>query len=150
MLIYPLIYRSRYGMGLRRLLHGRRNTRSDRTTPHSCNRTNSSHGAFRVSSVPFFTLASAACLANITLYNISGLDTVALLLVWLFVPGTERHIITMEEMNYVFGVATRKHMRYQRDEVGPWFYHRYVRMRDVKDPEPLYHYARMSDAANGH
>ncbi|KAL8783577.1 MAG: hypothetical protein Q9195_009349, partial [Heterodermia aff. obscurata] len=46
----------------------------------------------------------------------AGLDTLALILVWLFVPGTERHIITMEEMNYVFGVATRKHMRYQRDE----------------------------------
>ncbi|CAF9936140.1 MAG: hypothetical protein HETSPECPRED_010028 [Heterodermia speciosa] len=73
----------------------------------------------------------------------AALNSLALLLVWLFVPGTERHIVTMEEMNYVFGVATRKHMRYQRDEVGPWFWQKYVRMkREVKEPGPLYDYAR--------
>lgn len=77
-----------------------------------------------------------------------GLDALALVLVWLFVPGTERQITTMEEMNYVFGVGTRKHMRYQLDEVGPWFYDRYIRWRVVEDPKPLYRYARMKESTN--
>ncbi|KAI4099508.1 MAG: hypothetical protein LQ339_005935 [Xanthoria mediterranea] len=49
----------------------------------------------------------------------AGTDALALCLVWLFVPGTERKQATMEEMNYVFGVATHRHMNYQTKEVAP-------------------------------
>ncbi|KAL9627148.1 MAG: hypothetical protein Q9204_006776, partial [Flavoplaca sp. TL-2023a] len=72
----------------------------------------------------------------------AGTDALALCLVWLFVPGTERQIATMEEMNYVFGVSTRRHMDYQIKEVAPWcFYHYILRQKGLRDLDPLYRYA---------
>lgn len=78
-----------------------------------------------------------------------GLDGLALILVWLFVPGTERQISTMEEMNYVFGVTTRRHMDYQLNQVAPWCYRHYVRRRRVEDVPPLYRYERARNTTNG-
>lgn len=79
--------------------------------------------------------------------NISrGLDAIALVFVWLFVPGTERQIATMEEMNYVFGVSTRRHVQYQLYEVLPWCFNRYIRRRkleELEDLPPLYRYSRL-------
>ena len=76
----------------------------------------------------------------------SGLDAVALVLVWLFVPGTERQIATMEEMNYVFGVTTRRHIRYQLREVFPWYvYNTFKRPERRDDLAPLYRYSRRRD-----
>ncbi|KAG6986636.1 hypothetical protein G7Y79_00075g099080 [Physcia stellaris] len=77
----------------------------------------------------------------------AGLDLLALFLVWLFVPGTERQIATMEEMNYVFGVSTRRHVKYQVEEVAPWCVEHYLRRRKVDLPPPLYRYVR--DGMNG-
>lgn len=72
-----------------------------------------------------------------------GLDAIALVLVWLFVPGTERQVsnVTMEEMNYVFGVQTKRHIHYQVHDVAPWFVDHYLLRRKVERPEPLYRYA---------
>lgn len=67
-----------------------------------------------------------------------GTDALALCLVWLFVPGTDRQKATMEEMNYVFGVATHRHMNYQTREVAPWCYQHYILLRKVGYPDPLY------------
>ncbi|KUJ16458.1 uncharacterized protein LY89DRAFT_558025, partial [Mollisia scopiformis] len=50
----------------------------------------------------------------------AGLDAVAFLLVWLLVPGTAE-VTTLEDMNYVFGVPTRRHCEYQLREVLPWW-----------------------------
>ena len=77
----------------------------------------------------------------------AGLDLIALLLVWLFVPGTERHIATMEEMNYVFGVSTKTHTDYQLKKVAPWYYDRYVRRKDVKELPSLYRWSKLRDRA---
>ena len=44
----------------------------------------------------------------------------------------------MEEMNYVFGVATRKHLNYQLKEVAPWCWEHYVRRQRGVDVAPLY------------
>ena len=82
-----------------------------------------------------------------TLGLFAGLDLIALILVWLFVPGTERHIATMEEMNYVFGVSTRTHKDYQLKKVAPWWYKRYIRRRDVKEPHSLYRWSKLRDRA---
>ncbi|KAL8726867.1 MAG: hypothetical protein Q9166_006419 [cf. Caloplaca sp. 2 TL-2023] len=79
----------------------------------------------------------------------AGLDALALCLVWLFVPGTERQIATMEEMNYVFGVATRQHVRYQIKEVAPWCVDHYIRRRRGVDLDPLYRYARAMEDTDG-
>ena len=74
-----------------------------------------------------------------------GLDAIALLCVWLVVPGTEQQIATMEEMNYVFGVTTRRHVTYQLEEVLPWYFNRYVRQLRLEDLAPLYRYSRLRD-----
>ncbi|KAG8533920.1 uncharacterized protein KY384_001661 [Bacidia gigantensis] len=80
----------------------------------------------------------------------AGLDAFAFILVWLFVPGTERQISTMEDMNYVFGVSTKRHVRYQIKEVAPWYYKRHVRRFNVADMDSLYQYSRLEDrTANG-
>ena len=73
-----------------------------------------------------------------------GFDAIALFLVWLLVPGTERHVssITMEEMNYVFGVSTRTHVHYQLHEVAPWCFDHYLLRREKGHLRPLYRYAR--------
>lgn len=55
----------------------------------------------------------------------SGLDALAIILVWLFVPGT-REIVSLEEFNYIFGVPTRRHIEYQMAEVLPWIVRDYI------------------------
>lgn len=54
----------------------------------------------------------------------------------------------MEEMNYVFGVSTRRHVKYQVEEVAPWCVEHYLRRRKIDLP-PLYRYARVRDGMNG-
>ena len=76
------------------------------------------------------------------LISTRGLDTIALVLVWLLAPGTERQGITVEEMNYVFGVSTARHVNYQLHVVAPWFYRHYILRRDVEVPPSLYRYAQ--------
>ncbi|KAL8679448.1 MAG: hypothetical protein Q9186_004278 [Xanthomendoza sp. 1 TL-2023] len=78
----------------------------------------------------------------------SGLDVIALFLVWLFVPGTERQIATMEEMNYVFGVALRRHVNYQIKKVAPWCVEHYIRRRRGVDLDPLYHWVHARQTTN--
>ena len=79
----------------------------------------------------------------------AGLDGIALVLVWLFVPGTERQITTMEEMNWVFGVRMRRHVQYQLHEVAPWCYNHYVLRRKQDDLRPLYRYDKSRNDMNG-
>ena len=54
-----------------------------------------------------------------------GLDSLAVILVWLLVPGT-REVTTLEEMNYIFGVPTLRHIQYQLMEVLPWLTIEYI------------------------
>lgn len=77
-----------------------------------------------------------------------GTDALALCLVWLFVPGTERQQATMEEMNYVFGVATHRHMNYQTKEVAPWCYKHYI-LRRKGALDPLYRWDRQREDIDG-
>ncbi|TKA40488.1 hypothetical protein B0A49_13187, partial [Cryomyces minteri] len=55
----------------------------------------------------------------------AGLDAAAALLVWLLLPGTVE-VVTLEEMNYIFGVSTRKHVQYQLQTVLPWIIKHYI------------------------
>jgi len=54
-----------------------------------------------------------------------GLDSLAIILVWLLVPGT-REVTTLEEMNYIFGVPMLRHIQYQLMEVLPWLAKKYI------------------------
>jgi hypothetical protein len=71
----------------------------------------------------------------------AGLDAVAFVLVWLLVPGTAE-VTTLEEMNYVFGVPTKRHIQYQIYTVLPWIRDCILHPRRAVQPDPLYQWER--------
>lgn len=58
-------------------------------------------------------------------------------MIFLWVPETKQR--TLEELDYIFAVPTRVHMRYQVFKVLPWWCRTYILRQDVK-LEPLYHF----------
>jgi hypothetical protein len=73
----------------------------------------------------------------------AGTNIVALLMIFLWVPETKQR--TLEELDYIFAVPTRRHMRYQTFEALPWWFNRWVLMRKGAVLEPLYHFEESSD-----
>ena len=71
----------------------------------------------------------------------AGLDAAAAFLVWLFVPGTIQ-VTTLEEMNYIFGVPTKRHVQYQIKDVLPWTIRHYVPGQRAGPLIPLYTWNR--------
>lgn len=68
----------------------------------------------------------------------AGLNVVALVFIFLFLPETKMR--SLEELDYVFAVPMRVHARYQGMKVLPWWVKRYVLMQK-NAPEPmLYHF----------
>jgi MFS family permease len=88
----------------------------------------------------------------------AGLNVVAFVLVFFFVRETAGAAVggaeagsmlsvSLEELNYIFGVSTAKHAVYQWRTVLPWAWRYYVR-RDKhcdEQPEKLYTWARARD-----
>lgn len=75
----------------------------------------------------------------------AGLNLTALVLIFLFVPETKQR--TLEELDYVFAVPTRKHVHFQVTQTLPYWIQRYVYMRKVTAPQ-LYRFDNvMSDQA---
>lgn len=83
----------------------------------------------------------------------AALNVVAFVLVFLFVretagaalggtPGSMT-FMSLEELNYIFGVSTAKHIRYQVTTAVPWAWSYYVRRdKDCPDwPQKLYTWA---------
>ncbi|KAF7536992.1 hypothetical protein G7054_g4111 [Neopestalotiopsis clavispora] len=67
----------------------------------------------------------------------SALNIVCLVAIFLFVPETSKR--TLEELDGVFSVSTRRHASYQCKEVLPWWIRRYIlRKKGEKEPQ-LYH-----------
>ncbi|KAL4785668.1 hypothetical protein BJX76DRAFT_355888 [Aspergillus varians] len=66
----------------------------------------------------------------------AGLNIVALVMIFLWVPETKQR--TLEELDYIFAVPTRTHMRYQMLQVLPWWIKRYILLRKKARLEPLY------------
>jgi hypothetical protein len=50
-------------------------------------------------------------------------------MIFLWVPETKQR--TLEELDYIFAVPTRTHMRYQLTKALPWWINRYIFRRDV-------------------
>ncbi|PGH06335.1 hypothetical protein AJ79_06578 [Helicocarpus griseus UAMH5409] len=67
----------------------------------------------------------------------AGMNIVALILIFLFVPETKQR--TLEELDYVFAVPTRTHASYQLFTVLPWWIRRYIFMRKSAVCPELYH-----------
>ena len=64
-------------------------------------------------------------------------------MIFLFVPETKQR--TLEELDYIFAVPTRTHMRYQLTKALPWWINRWVFMRKGVELEPLYQFDTAND-----
>jgi hypothetical protein len=57
-------------------------------------------------------------------------------MIFLFVPETKQR--TLEELDYVFAVPTRTHVKYQLTKALPYFFQRWVLFNKGAKLEPLY------------
>jgi hypothetical protein len=57
-------------------------------------------------------------------------------MIFLFVPETKQR--TLEELDYVFAVPTRTHVRYQLTKALPYFVQRWIFFNKEARLEPLY------------
>jgi len=64
----------------------------------------------------------------------AAMNCIALGLIFLFVPETKQR--SLEELDYVFGVTTRRHAGYQLFTVLPWWFKRWVLFRKNTPPCP--------------
>ncbi|KAJ5197273.1 hypothetical protein N7449_007752 [Penicillium cf. viridicatum] len=77
----------------------------------------------------------------------AGLNLIAFAMIFFFMPETMQR--SLEELDYVFGVPTRTHAKYQLTKVLPWWIKRYALMRkDTISPE-LYQVTQDYAAAPG-
>jgi len=76
----------------------------------------------------------------------AGLNVLAFIMIFLFVPETKQR--TLEELDYVFAVHVRKHMRYQVFTALPWWFRRYILRKKVQ-LEPLYRFDLMPGGSDG-
>jgi len=68
----------------------------------------------------------------------AALNVTAFVMIFLFVPETKK--LTLEELDYVFSVPTRTHMRYQVATVLPWWFNTYVLRRKIGECPRLYQF----------
>ena len=76
----------------------------------------------------------------------AGLNVVALLMIFLFVPETKQR--TLEELDYIFAVPSRKFIAYQTKKAAPWWFKRWVLFQKTAMLEPLYHLDEVIAARN--
>jgi hypothetical protein len=65
----------------------------------------------------------------------AGLNLLAIVWVFLFVPETKQR--TLEELDYVFAVPTRNHIKYQFNKTLPYFFEHYVFFRKGRIPRAI-------------
>ena len=68
----------------------------------------------------------------------AGLNILAFIMIFLFVPETKQR--TLEELDYVFAVPTRTHVKYQLFKTIPFWIKRYVFFNKSATLEPLYNF----------
>ena len=78
----------------------------------------------------------------------AALNVTAFVLIFLFVPETKQR--TLEELDYVFAVPTRTHMKYQLFKSLPWWFNTYVLRRKGLVLEPLYQFDGATAADQAH
>ncbi|KAL5116610.1 hypothetical protein ACEQ8H_005488 [Pleosporales sp. CAS-2024a] len=74
----------------------------------------------------------------------AGLNILAVIMIFLWLPETKQR--TLEELDYVFAVPTRTHMRYQVSQKLPWWFKTYVLRKKGLAKPMLY---KLSDGAVG-
>lgn len=68
----------------------------------------------------------------------AGLNVAAFVMIFFFVPETKQR--TLEELDYIFAVPSRKFMSYQVNKALPWWFNRWVLFRKGAKLEPLYQF----------
>jgi Sugar (and other) transporter len=64
----------------------------------------------------------------------AGLNFIAFWMIFWWLPETKQR--TLEELDYVFAVPTRTHMKYQQMTVGPHFVKKYIlRKKGLQEPK---------------
>ncbi|KUJ17644.1 uncharacterized protein LY89DRAFT_733479 [Mollisia scopiformis] len=67
----------------------------------------------------------------------AGLNMLAFVIIFFFLPETKQR--TLEELDYIFGVPTRRHAAYYGGTWLPWAVKRYLFFQGKAKIEPLYH-----------
>ncbi|EIN06371.1 hypothetical protein PUNSTDRAFT_89926 [Punctularia strigosozonata HHB-11173 SS5] len=75
----------------------------------------------------------------------AGLNVCAFFMIFLWCPETKQR--TLEELDYVFAVPTRKHMSYQVFTFAPYWFKRYVFQDKTARLPPLYHFEQEEEDA---
>ena len=70
----------------------------------------------------------------------SGLNIMSLVLIFLLVPETKRY--TLEEIDYIFAIPTKKFIRYHCNIWLPWFIRHYVLWSKDAKLIPLYKFGK--------
>lgn len=68
----------------------------------------------------------------------AALNVTAFCMIFLFVPETKQR--TLEELDYVFAVPTRVHVKYQLTEALPWWFKHYILRNKTATLRPLYRF----------
>ncbi|KAF8972920.1 hypothetical protein BDZ97DRAFT_1648848 [Flammula alnicola] len=68
----------------------------------------------------------------------AGLNMVAFVMIFFLVPETKQR--TLEELDFVFAVPTRKHIQYQAKTFLPYFIKRWILFRKDATLQPLYNF----------
>lgn len=66
----------------------------------------------------------------------AALNVLASIMIFLWLPETKQR--TLEELDYIFAVPTRTHMKYQAGTVLPWWFKRYIFRSTKAECPPLY------------
>ncbi|KZZ95551.1 General substrate transporter [Moelleriella libera RCEF 2490] len=76
----------------------------------------------------------------------AGFNVVAFVMIFFWVPETMQR--TLEELDWVFGVPTRKFAMYQLTVALPWWFKRYVFFQRHATKRPLYHFEEVAMTAH--
>lgn len=64
----------------------------------------------------------------------AAMNLIAFVMIFLWLPETKQR--SLEELDYVFGVSTRRHMNFQLFEVLPWWFRTYIlRRKGLRSPQ---------------
>ncbi|ODH53555.1 hypothetical protein GX48_00388 [Paracoccidioides brasiliensis] len=75
----------------------------------------------------------------------AAMNVCAFFMILLCVPETKQR--TLEELDYIFAVPTRRHMSYQLFTAVPYWFKRYIFRMNVQ-LEPLYHFEKLGQDEN--
>ncbi|KAK2024728.1 hypothetical protein LX32DRAFT_731272 [Colletotrichum zoysiae] len=77
----------------------------------------------------------------------AGLNIVCLVAIFLFLPETKQR--SLEELDEVFSVPTRRHASFQLKEVLPWWFNRYILRRQNEHTPQLYNFEMVENLETG-